>query len=138
MCASRNFLMSDPKQCSIHDVDPLETQEWKEALDSVLEFSGSERAQFLLTEIMHYASQRGLTSSSINTPYINSIPAGQEIRMPAEDRVVFEKLTNYMRWNAIAMVMRAGKVSAELGGHIATYGSIATLYEIGLHYFFHA
>ncbi|OGT32359.1 MAG: pyruvate dehydrogenase (acetyl-transferring), homodimeric type [Gammaproteobacteria bacterium RIFCSPHIGHO2_02_FULL_39_13] len=130
--------MSDPKQCSIHDVDPLETQEWKEALDSVLEFSGSERAQFLLTEIMHYASQRGLTSSSINTPYINSIPAGQEIRMPAEDRVVFEKLTNYMRWNAIAMVMRAGKVSAELGGHIATYGSIATLYEIGLHYFFHA
>lgn len=121
-----------------HDSDPLETQEWKDALDSVLAFEGTERAQFIIKTLMGYASARGVSSSSVNTPYINSIPVNQEIQMPSEQRELFERLTNCMRWNAIAMVMRAGKELPELGGHIASFGSIATLFEIGLQYFFHA
>ncbi len=131
--------MSDPMQLPIQDCDSIETQEWKDALDSVLEFEGSDRAQFLLKTLMDYANQRGVSApSSINTPLANTIPVNQEARMPSADIPLFEKLTNCMRWNAIAMVMRAGKVSSELGGHIASFGSCATLFEIGLHYFFHA
>ena len=127
--------MSDPL---IRDSDPIETQEWKDALDSVLEFEGTDRAQFLLKTLMHYANQRSLTApGSIHTPYLNTIPASQESLMPQKELPLFERLTNILRWNAMAMVMRAGKVSAELGGHIASFGSIATLFEIGLHYFFH-
>lgn len=129
--------MTDPKLPIFQDGDPKETQEWKDALDSVLEFEGTDRAQFLLKTLMAYASQRGLQTSGVNTPYINSILPGQETQMP-NDLELFERLTNCMRWNAIAMVMRAGKVSTELGGHIASFGSIATLFEIGLQYFFHA
>ena len=121
------------------DLDPQETQEWKDALDSVLEFEGTDRAQFLLKTLMAYANQRSVSvPGGIQTAYINTISVGQESKMPEADFEVFERLTNVMRWNAIAMVMRAGKVSTELGGHIASFGSIATLFEIGLHYFFHA
>src|SRR5689334_4236213 len=131
--------MSDPMQFPVNDCDPVETQEWKDALDSVLEFEGTDRAQFLLKTLMDYANTRSLSAAGgINTPLVNTISANLEARMPAADIPLFEKLVNCMRWNAIAMVMRAGKVSSELGGHIATYGSIATLYEIGLQYFFHA
>ncbi len=129
--------MTYPKLPISQDVDPKETQEWKDALDSVLEFEGTDRAQFLLKTLMAYASQHGLQTAGVNTPYINSILPGQETQMP-NDLALFERLTNCMRWNAIAMVMRAGKVSTELGGHIASFGSIATLFEIGLQYFFHA
>lgn len=131
--------MSEQKQKSLPDCDPIETQEWKEALDSVLAFEGTDRAQFLLNTLMNYASTRGISlSGRINTPYVNSIVKSQEAKMPEDDRETFERLTNIMRWNAIAMVMRAGKYAPELGGHIASFGSIATLFEIGLHYFFHA
>ncbi|HLB56328.1 MAG TPA: pyruvate dehydrogenase (acetyl-transferring), homodimeric type [Coxiellaceae bacterium] len=130
--------MSDPLQFSHQDCDPQETQEWKDALDSVLAFEGTDRAQFLLKTLMAYANQHGVSApGGINTPLVNTIPANAEAKMPAADIPLFETLTNCMRWNAIAMVMRAGKVSAELGGHIASFGSIATLFEIGLHYFFH-
>ncbi len=131
--------MSDPQQFLHQDCDPQETQEWKDALDSVLEFEGTDRAQFLLKTLMAYANSRSLSAAdSINTPLINTIPKNLEAVMPAEDIPLFEKLTNYMRWNATAMVMRAGKISSELGGHIASFGSIATLFEIGFQYFFHA
>lgn len=130
--------MSDPLQFSHQDCDPQETQEWKDALDSVLAFEGTDRAQFLLKTLMAYANQHGVSvPGGINTPLVNTIPANTEAKMPAADIPLFETLTNCMRWNAIAMVMRAGKVSTELGGHIASFGSIATLFEIGLHYFFH-
>src|SRR3990167_8120619 len=131
--------MSEPLQLPLHDCDPQETQEWKDALDSVLQFEGTDRAQFLLKTLMAYANQRSLpVTSGIHTAYINSILPDQESKMPIADREIFERLTNIMRWNAIVMVMRAGKISSELGGHIASFGSIATLFEIGLHYFFHA
>src|SRR3990167_1730758 len=131
--------MSEPLQLPLHDCDPQETQEWKDALDSVLEFEGTDRAQFLLKTLMAYANQRSVSvPGGIQTAYINTISVGQESKMPEADFEVFERLTNVMRWNAIAMVMRAGKISTELGGHIASFGSIATLFEVGLHYFFHA
>src|SRR3989338_4204923 len=130
--------MSDSSR-NHQDVDPQETQEWKDALDSVLAFEGAPRAEFLLSQLMDYARKRGLASeTSIYTPYANTITDKNAPKLPESDIVVFEKLTNYMRWNAIAMVMRAGRVASELGGHIASFGSIATLFEIGLHYFFHA
>lgn len=120
------------------DSDPKETQEWKEALDSVLEFEGKARAEFLLKTLMDYATKQAIpVSTSIHTSYSNTLSVSQEEKMP-NDREIFERLTNIMRWNAIAMVMRAGKITTELGGHIASFGSIATLFEIGLHYFFHS
>ena len=122
-----------------YDQDPIETQEWKDALDSVLEFEGRDRAQFLVNSILNYASEKGLPAlESINTPYKNTISNTSEAKIPADHIKLVTDLTNYMRWNAIAMVMRGGKVSSELGGHIASYGSIATLFEVGLQYFFHA
>ncbi len=131
--------MTDPIKSNSYDNDPIETQEWKAALDSVLEFEGTDRAQFLVNSILNYANQRGLSgSNSINTPYINTIPSASEQKASPSELVLVEKLTNMMRWNAIAMVMRGGKDAPELGGHIASYGSIATLFEIGLQYFFHA
>lgn len=131
--------MSDPISLIFQDGDPQETQEWKDALDSVLAFEGTERAQFLLNAVMAHAGQQGVQMpGSINTPLANTLSVNQSAKMPVEDLPLFEKLTNYMRWNAMAMVMKAGKVSSELGGHIASFGSIATLFEIGLQYFFHA
>jgi len=131
--------MSEPKQFPLQDCDPQETQEWKDALDSVLAFEGTDRAQFLLKTLMAYANSQGLSApGDVNTPLANTIPVSQESKMPLADIPLFEKLTNAMRWNAIAMVMRAGKISSELGGHIATFGSSATLIEIGMQYFFHA
>lgn len=121
-----------------NDEDPIETKEWLDALRSVVKFENKERASFLINRLLADARHVGVTvPSGITTPYINSIPLTYEEPMP-DDGTLTECLTNYMRWNAIAMVMRGGKVSKELGGHIASYGAIATLYEIGLQYFFHA
>lgn len=131
--------MSEKQQHSTTDCDPIETQEWKDALDSVLAYEGTERAQYILKALVSYANQQGISMpGGVNTPYLNSVPASKEAKMPDGDINLVEKLTNCMRWNAIAMVMRAGKSKPELGGHIASYGSIATLFEIGLQYFFHA
>lgn len=122
------------------DVDPTETQEWKEALQSVYDFESPERAQFILDQVGQYARTLGLTAASAvspTTPYLNTIPEADETKMP-DGPEHLERLANIMRWNAIAMVMRGGKVSSELGGHIASYGSIALLFEVGFQYFFHA
>ena len=126
---------------AVHQPDPdlEETQEWIEALDSVVSFESKDRAQYILSQVLQHAQHLGLPVSAggINTPYINTIAPEQEPELPDKGEIV-DKLTNIMRWNAIAMVMRAGNVASELGGHIASYGSIATLFEVGLQYFFHA
>lgn len=120
------------------DVDPIETKEWLDALRSVVKYEGQDRAQFILHSVQDHARTIGVpVASGVTTPYINTIPHTAEQAMP-DDGSQLEHLTNIMRWNAIAMVMRGGKVSSELGGHIASYGSIATLYEVGLQHFFHA
>jgi pyruvate dehydrogenase E1 component len=118
------------------DKDPLETQEWLEALASVLRVEGAERARFLVALL---ASQVNLPAGqgSINAPYVNTIKVADEAKMP-DDGVVAEKLQALMRWNAKAIVLRGGKRAAELGGHIATYASASSLYEVGFNHFFRA
>ena len=119
-----------------HDKDPLETQEWLEALASVLEFEGMDRAQFLLEQINEYAAHHGLmTADSITQPYLNTIADCAEQALP-DDGLMMKKLLAYMRWNAIALVMRAGRKKQSLGGHLSSYAAIADLYEVGLTYFF--
>lgn len=119
------------------DKDPQETKEWIDALLSVLKFEGVTRAQFLLQQLINKAAQRGLDVHAINTPYVNTIPVEAEPKFPGDERLE-KRLAALIRWNAVMMVLQAGKVSSELGGHIATYASAATLYEVGFNHFFHA
>ncbi|MCX4026120.1 pyruvate dehydrogenase (acetyl-transferring), homodimeric type [Endozoicomonas sp. SM1973] len=119
-----------------NDVDPIETQEWLEALDSVLEKEGEDRAHYLLTRLARYASRAGTQLPySITTPYRNTIPSSREARMPG-DLFMERRIRSIVRWNAMAMVMRANKSDADLGGHISSFQSSATLYDIGFNYFF--
>jgi len=123
---------------SPQDLDQQETQEWLEALDSLVDFEGADRAQFVIGQVLARAANRGVgVAAGLHTPYANTIPPHQEAKMP-DDGSLLQKNTNIMRWNAIAMVMRAGRVDSHLGGHIASYGAIATLYEVGLNHFFKA
>ncbi len=119
------------------DGNPAETQEWLDALNDVLEFEGTERAKQLLSSLMSYAAGVGVLPSSgtLNTLYANTVPLEAEAPFP-DDIELHDRLTALIRWNAIAMVMKAGRKAPELGGHIASYGSVATLFEIGLCYFF--
>lgn len=118
------------------DSDPVETQEWLDALASVVEYEGIERAQFLLQQLLTKAQGQGIAAASaLSTPYTNTI--SDDLPFPG-DEVLEKRLTTLMRWNAIMMVLHAGKKAPELGGHIATYASAATLYEVGFNHFFHA
>ncbi len=120
------------------DVDRLETSEWLEALDAVVAHDGPERAKQLLTRLIERAQHAGSGPiASLNTPYINTIPPEREPSFPG-DPALERKLRSIVRWNSIAMVLRAGKLDLELGGHIATYQSLATLYEVGFNHFWHA
>ncbi len=122
----------------VHDIDPIETKEWLDALRSVLKFEGSKRAEYIISELLNCAAKQGLAVGSVlNTSYANTLLPESEEKMP-DDGQQLERLTNIMRWNAIVMVMRAGEVDSHLGGHIASFGSIVTLFEVGLQYFFHA
>jgi pyruvate dehydrogenase E1 component len=120
------------------DPDPIETQEWIEALDSVLDFEGAERAHFLLDELISEGRRRGApVPYSPNTPYLNTIPPGREDRHPG-DRAIEHRIRSIIRWNELAIVLRANKESSELGGHIASFQSAATLYDVGQMWFWHA
>ncbi len=120
------------------DPDPTETREWIEALGSVLEFEGAERAHFILDELIAEGRRRGTpVPYSPNTPYLNTIPPEREDRHPG-DRAVEHRIRSLIRWNALAMVLRANKESSELGGHIASFQSAATLYDVGQMHFWHA
>src|ERR671939_184266 len=123
---------------TIVDSDPLETQEWREALDGVVEFEGPERAEFLLEQVLAEARRKGApVPYSANTPYLNTIPPDQQARHPG-DRAIEHRIRSLIRWNAAAMVLRANKESSELGGHIASFQSAATLYDAGFMWFWHA
>ncbi|HEU5449621.1 MAG TPA: pyruvate dehydrogenase (acetyl-transferring), homodimeric type, partial [Acidimicrobiia bacterium] len=120
------------------DPDPIETREWIEALDSVLDFEGAERAHFLLDELIGQGRRRGApVPYSPNTPYLNTIPPAQEERHPG-DRAIEHRIRSIIRWNELAIVLRANKESSELGGHIASFQSAATLYDVGQMWFWHA
>ena len=118
------------------DLDPFETQEWREAFDSVCKIHGDDRATFLLNQLQDHANKQGLKlPSSVTTPYHNTIPANREKRMPG-DLFMERRIRSIIRWNALAMVMRANKKSEGIGGHIASFASAATLYDVGFNYFF--
>ena len=117
------------------DNDPQETREWLESIDSVLRSGGADRAHFLLERLIDHTRRSGAyLPFKPNTAYVNTIPTGQEREYPG-DRAIEKRLEAYMRWNAVAMVAQANKVSSEYGGHLASYASSATLYEVGFNHF---
>lgn len=119
-----------------NDIDPIETREWLDALQAVLAADGSERAAFLLQELTNKANAEGVhLNSTVNTPYRNTIRTHEEKQIPP-DEGMGKRINALIRWNAVAMVLRAGKYAPELGGHIASYASSSTLYETGFNYFF--
>jgi pyruvate dehydrogenase E1 component len=122
----------------VHDIDPQETQEWQDALEAIIAHEGRERAQYLLRRLIDQAQIAGVeTPYSATTPYQNTIPTELEAR-PESNPDIEEHLQAIVRWNAIAMVLKANKESSELGGHIASYASSALLYEVGFNHFWHA
>jgi pyruvate dehydrogenase E1 component len=117
------------------DPDPAETREWLEALDSVLEFEGTDRAEQLLDSLLAEGRRRQVpVPYSAATPYLNTIPPEREQPYPG-DQGVEHSIRAMNRWNALAIVLRANKESSELGGHIASYQSAATLYDVGYNHF---
>ena len=113
-----------------------ETREWLEALDDIVQSEGTEKASFILSKLAERLTQKGtIPSFNLTTPFRNTIPLNEEARMPGE-LFMERKIRSYIRWNALAMVLRANKNDDELGGHIATFSSAATLYDIGFNYFF--
>ncbi|MEO2217531.1 pyruvate dehydrogenase (acetyl-transferring), homodimeric type [Chromobacterium vaccinii] len=120
------------------DIDPLETQEWTEALESVLDNEGAERAHFLLETMVERTRRRGAhLPFDATTAYQNTIPVGKEAKSPGNHEME-HRIRSINRWNAAAMVLRAGKKDLELGGHIASFQSSATLYDVGFNHFWRA
>jgi pyruvate dehydrogenase E1 component len=123
---------------SVNDIDPEETREWLEALEAVIETEGIERAHFLIESLVDQARRAGANLPyKANTAYINTIPPHMEPRLPG-DAGLEQRIRSYIRWNAMAMVVRANRKTSEYGGHIATFASAATLYDVGFNHFFHA
>jgi pyruvate dehydrogenase E1 component len=120
------------------DLDPTETREWLESIDSVLETQGPERAHFLLNQMIDFARRSGAyLPYAPNTAYLNTIATGRQPEYPG-DRSVERRIEAYIRWNAMAMVVQANRQSSEYGGHISSYASSATMYEVGFNHFWRA
>jgi len=120
----------------LEDIDALETREWLDALHAVIRHEGKERAAFLLKQLGDRATDAGVQlPAAITTPYRNTIPVTAERRMPG-DLFMERRIRSLIRWNALAMVMRANDNDDGLGGHISSFSSAATLYDIGFNYFF--
>src|SRR5215469_10233544 len=123
---------------TIKDVDPEETTEWLDALEALIDAEGIGRAHFLLENLIARARSRGtFLPYNANTPYLNTIPVEQQPRYPG-DREIERRINSIIRWNALAMVVRANKESSELGGHIASFQSAATLFDVGFSHFWRA
>jgi pyruvate dehydrogenase E1 component len=120
------------------DTDPLETQDWLESLSAVISKDGNQRAHFLIKELINKAYREGANIPyTQNTPYINTIPPEAEVKSNG-DQNIERRIRSLIRWNAAAMVVRANKKFPELGGHIGTFASAATLYDVGMNHFWRA
>ncbi len=120
------------------DIDPEETREWLEALEAVLENEGTERAHYLIGCLIDKARRSGAyLPYSANTAYLNTIPVTKQKRF-AGDPAMERRIRSFIRWNAMAMVVQANRLAPELGGHIASFASAATLYDVAFNHFFHA
>jgi len=121
-----------------YDIDPQETLEWTDALEGVIEADGVERAHELLDKLIEVARHHGGNLPfSAHTDYINTIPPHLEPSMPG-DGAIEARIRSFIRWNAVAMVVKANRFSSELGGHIASFASSATLYDVGFNHFWRA
>jgi pyruvate dehydrogenase E1 component len=120
------------------DGDPQETREWLEALDALIAAEGPARATFVLKQLLQHARTRRVPLPQVlNTPYLNTISLGEQAPFPGNLEIE-QRLSALVRWNALAMVVRANQASPELGGHIASYASAADLFEVGFNHFFRA
>ena len=127
-----------PRYPRYADIDPAETQEWLESLRAVLERDGPDRARFLLDHLLGEAWRSGVKyPRGVTTPYVNTIPPEEEETRPGDGELE-RRIKSLVRWNAAAMVVRANKQYAGLGGHIGTFASAANLYEVGFNHFFRA
>lgn len=121
------------------DIDSIETQEWLDALSSMIQYEGVDRARFIIEQLLVHAQTAGVAISggtgALQTPYVNSIPVAKEPAYPG-DLALEAKIEAWVRWNAIAMVLLAKRDAGGVGGHLATFASIATLYEVGQNHFF--
>ena len=123
---------------NIEDLESVETREWLDSLDYVLQSNGPSRAGQLLLQLSEHARRRGVRLPfSANTPYVNTLTAEQDVAYPGSQEIE-RRIKSLVRWNAIAMVLRANKVESGIGGHISTFASAATLYEVGFNHFFRA
>ncbi|MCW8848477.1 MAG: pyruvate dehydrogenase (acetyl-transferring), homodimeric type [Melioribacteraceae bacterium] len=128
--------MDEIKKDSQEEIEELETREWLESLEFVLQSSGPERVKQLLHDLDTYAHEAGVELPfTANTPYINTIPPNEQPKFPG-GREIERRIKSLVRWNAMAMVVRANKLDPGIGGHISTYASAATLYEIAFNHFF--
>lgn len=118
------------------DNDPQETQEWLDALESVIEAAGDEKAHYIIEKLIDKARRTGINLPySANTAYVNTIPVDQQERIPG-DQAMEHRLRSYIRWNAMTMVVKANLKPGSVGGHIASFSSAATLYDVGFNHFF--
>jgi len=121
---------------SLEDTNPLETQEWVEALEAIIEEEGVERAHFLLEKLIDKSRRSGAhLPYSATTAYVNTISTNEEPNVPG-NLDIERRIRSIIRWNAQIMVQRASKKSLELGGHIASFQSAATLYDVAFNHFF--
>lgn len=131
-------MSQQPQSQQLVDIDSIETLEWLDALEAVIEAEGVERAHYLLEQLIDKARRSGADLPfSPNTAYVNTIPPHLEVPSPG-DHATEDRIRSYVRWNAMAMVVNANRKSTELGGHIATFASAATLYDVGFNHFWHA
>jgi pyruvate dehydrogenase E1 component len=118
------------------ELDSIETREWLDSLDYVLQSGGPAKVARLLRELSLHATESGVKLPfTANTPYINTISADEQVLMPGSPDLE-RRIKSLVRWNAAAMVVRANKAEEGIGGHISTYASAATLYEVGFNHFF--
>jgi len=130
--------MRDATEKQSSELEATETREWRESLDYVLERGGPERVGRLLRELNIHARKAGVeVPFTANTPYVNTIPAEKQVPFPGS-REIERRIKSLIRWNAMAMVVRANREASGIGGHISTYASAATLYEVGFNHFFRA
>jgi len=140
LSAEKQDLLEQPERQSeyIGDADPEETREWLESLEEVLSREGPERTQFILSQLLDKAHRHGISLQfAASTPYVNTIPREQQPEYPG-DRKLERRIKSILRWNALAMVVRANREDTGIGGHISTYASLATLLEVGFNHFFRA
>ncbi|HEU5085023.1 MAG TPA: pyruvate dehydrogenase (acetyl-transferring), homodimeric type [Acidimicrobiales bacterium] len=126
----------DSYASQLPDIDPEETSEWLDSLDAIVDTHGKTRARFLISKLLERASELQVGSpAAVSTPYVNTIPAEREPWFPGDEHVE-RRIRAYIRWNAAVMVVRANKKADGIGGHLATFASSASLYEVGFNHFF--